>query len=137
MLSEGFFDELDILVLVLGRLMLVSVLFPGLPPTEAEGIHGVTMLSLIVREDLNDLLPLSDWGGHKHESIQEVVEVEIFLSPQLESEKVYLIMRLTLDTASLTPSVARRGHHDLEVMLDPLLVYLVAGPLAELAEALH
>lgn len=137
MLGQGFFDELDILVLVFGRLMLVSVLFPGLPPTEAEGIHGVTMLSLIVREDLNDLLPLSDWGRHKHESIKEVVEVEIFLSPQLESEKVYLIMRLTLDTASLTPSVVRRGHHDLEVMLDPLLVNLVAGPLAELAEALH
>lgn len=117
--------------------MLVSVLFPGLPPTEAEGIHGVAMLSLVVREYLNDLLSLSDWRWHKHESIKQVVEVQVFLGPLLESEKVYLIMRLTLDIASLIPTIARRGHHDLEMVLDPLLVNLIAGSLAELAEALH
>ena len=117
--------------------MLVSVLFPGLPPTEAEGIHGVSMLPLIMRKDLNDLLSLPHWRWHKHESIKQVVEVEVFLGPLLECEKVNLIMLLTLDTASLTPAIARGGHHDLEVVLDPLLVYLVAWSLAELAEALH
>jgi hypothetical protein len=95
------------------------------------------MLPLVVRENLNDLFSFSNWRWHKHKGIKQVVEVEIFLSPLLESEKVYLIMRLTLDTASLITTIGNRGHHDLEVVLDPLLVYLVAGSLAELAEALH
>ena len=119
--------------------MLIRVLLPCLPPAEAQSIHGIAMLPLIVREDLNDLFSLSDWRGHQHKGVQQMVKVEVLFRPELEGEKIYLSLSVyTLEGGHRLIIRCRcRLYHQLQMMLDPLFIELVTGDLAELSKTLN
>jgi hypothetical protein len=74
--------------------MLAGVFLPGLPPSEAQGVHRISMLTLIGRDNVDYLFSFPDWRGYEHECVQEMVNIQVSLGPDLKSEKVYALYGL-------------------------------------------
>ena len=51
--DQVLLDDLEVLILILGWLVLARVLLPALPPAEAQCVHGVAVLPLVLLENLD------------------------------------------------------------------------------------
>jgi len=68
--------------------MLACIFLPGLPPSEAQGVHRVSMFTLVGRDNVDYLFSFPNRRGHEHECVQEMVNIQVPLGPELKSKEV-------------------------------------------------
>jgi hypothetical protein len=92
-----------------------------------------------VLQDFKNSFSFFYWRGYKFKGIQEMIDIEVFLSPNLESKEINsLFIILLIPTGSrilVLYMAATLTHDDFNMMLNPHFVDVISWTLAELTKA--